>query len=95
MATSIFSTSEFLDYASVWEANNYQNIELFWGRFIDEFKRDRPRLLIDLNPDFLPKNNWQRKGEQKRYFNIFKDYLDQNYVPVTVIDGAKIWKRKD
>jgi hypothetical protein len=95
MATSIFSTAEFLDHVEVWEANKYRKIDLFWERFINEFKRDKPVVLIDLRPDFNLDNNWHRSGEMERYFEIFKKYLDQNYKPVTVINGVKVWKRND
>jgi len=95
MATSMYSTKEFLDQVDVWKANNYKDLHLFWERFIYEFKRDRPKILIDVMPDFKLINNWERKGEMKKYFDIFKEYLDQNYTPVKFIDGARIYKRKD
>jgi len=95
MATSIFSTAEFLDHVGVWEANNYKDIDLFWKRFIDDFKRDKPLLLVDLKPDFIMDNNWHRANDMKKYFDIFKEYLDQNYKPLTVIDGAQIYIRID
>jgi hypothetical protein len=96
MATSIFSTSQHLDHVRIWEANNYKDIDYVWQKFIYEFKRDKPVLLIDMKPDFGPGENYgYRTREHKKYFDIFKEYLDQNYKPVAVIDKAKIWMRID
>ena len=93
MATSIFSPGEFLDHVAIWQADQYRHTHIPWEKFLLEFKKDKPVVVIDLRPDFKPDNDWKREGILKQYFDRFHTLLLHDYKPLKVINGAKIWKR--
>ncbi len=93
MATGIFSTSEFLESLSAWKADNFEHLGIFYEKFIEEFKRDKPLLVIDLKPDFRLKNKWKRENKIEYYFQKFYSYFKEHYEMVKIIDGAKIYRR--
>lgn len=93
MATSFFSTSQHLDYPKMWEQNNYRDIDVPWKKFMIEFERDNPALVIDVTGNFTESNEKYRRAALKSYMDGFKNLIKKNYTPAKEFGVIKIWKR--
>lgn len=97
MATSIYSTCQHLTNTYIWEKNNFKDYVYPWNHFMEEFKRDKPKLIINLSGYFdFPDDDRAIKNKEPFVENIilFRKYVEQNYIRIQMEDGSSIWKLK-
>ena len=100
MATSFFSPANHLVPVRLWEKNQYKYIDVPWDKFLSEFHRDSPMLVIDLSNNFEARSGQKinRNGEGREllnYVNTFKTTISEQYTKVKTIDNIKIWKKNN
>lgn len=92
MATSFFSPYMHL-YSREWRMENYKYLDYPWHKFFEEFRRDKPVLVIDTSGNFSLDVENKSEGKLKEYMVEFKNIVKDDYRLAVEFGNTKIWKR--